>query len=90
MTSEQGTSSLLIRVLDAMDRAHGIARHTLQLGVQWSFAIAHSRYENIDLQTMSQGFTPGYDDAELDRVEEEEVLLACDLVASMEMRLSPS
>jgi hypothetical protein len=35
------------------------------------FAITHSHYENIDLQAMSQGFALGYDDAELDQIEEE-------------------
>jgi hypothetical protein len=48
-----------------------MARWALHLGVQRRFAIAHSRYENIDLQAMSQGFTPGYDDAEMDQIEEE-------------------
>ena len=31
--------------------------------------IAHSHYENIDLATMSQGFTPVYTDVELDDIE---------------------
>jgi hypothetical protein len=43
----------------------------LHFSVQWSFTIAHSHYESIDLQAMSQGFAPCYDDAELDLIEEE-------------------
>jgi hypothetical protein len=32
--------------------------------------IAHSHYENINLAAMSQGFTPGYNDGELEWIEE--------------------
>jgi hypothetical protein len=56
----------------------------LHLGVQRSFAIALSHYENIDLQAMSQGFAPGYDDAELDQIEEEVAPFTQVLAASME------
>ena len=48
-----------------------MARGALRFGVYKSFAIAHSHYENIDLATMSQGFTPIYTDAKLDVIEEE-------------------
>ena len=33
--------------------------------------IARSHYENIDLETMSQGLTPVYTDTELDDIEKE-------------------
>jgi hypothetical protein len=61
----------------------------LHLSVQQSFAIARSHYENIDLEMMSQGFAPGYDDTELDRIKEEVVPLAHDLAASMEDEVVP-
>ena len=54
-----------------MDRARDMARGVLCFGVHQSFAIACSHYENIDLATMSQGFTPVYTDAELDDIEKE-------------------
>ena len=54
-----------------MDRAHEMVRDALRIGVHWSFVIAHSHYENIDLATMSQGFVPIYTDAELDDIEKE-------------------
>ena len=53
-----------------MDRAREMARNALHLGVHRWFAIARSHYENIDLATMSQGFAPGYSEAELDEIEE--------------------
>ena len=61
-----------------------MARDALRFDVHWSFVIAHSHYENIDLETMSQGFTPGYFDAELEDIEKEVAPLAHDLSTKME------
>ncbi|RLM66182.1 translation initiation factor IF-2-like [Panicum miliaceum] len=76
MTSKEGTSSIMTQVINIMDRARGMVRRALHLGVQRSFMIARSHYENINLQAMSQGFTPGYDDAKqvLAASREEEVI----------------
>jgi hypothetical protein len=49
MTSEAGTSSLAVQVVDVTDRARGMAKRALHLGVQRSFAIMRSHYKNIDL-----------------------------------------
>ena len=54
-----------------MDRACEMVRDTLRFGVHRSFAIIHYHYEIIDLETMSQGFTPDYSDAELEDIEME-------------------
>jgi hypothetical protein len=43
--------------------------HALRFGVQQSFAVTHSHYENINLEAMGQGFTPGYADDEPDEIE---------------------
>ena len=51
--------------------------------------IARSHYENIDLATMSQGFTPGYFDAELEDIEKEVAPLAQDLSAKIEDEITP-
>ena len=48
-----------------------MARGVLRFGIHRSFTIAHSHYENIDLATMSQGFTPVYTDAGRDYIEKE-------------------
>ena len=53
-----------------------MARGALRFGGHRSFMIARSHYENIDLATMSQGFTPIYTDTELDIIEEEVAPLA--------------
>ena len=67
-----------------MDRACKMARDTLYTDVHRSFAITRSHYENIDLETMSQGFAPGYSDAELEDIEKEVAPLAQDLSAKIE------
>ena len=66
-----------------------MARGALCFSVHRSFAIAHSHYENIDLATMSQGFTPMYTDAELDVIEEEVAPLAHDLSTKIEDEIIP-
>ena len=72
-----------------MDQVHDIVRGALYFGINWSFMIARSHYENIDLATMSQGFTPGYSDVELEDIEKEVVPLAQDLSAKIEDEIIP-
>ena len=68
---------------------HDIARGALRFGVNRSFAIARSHYENIDLATMSQGFTPGYSNTELEDIKKEVAPLAQDLSAQIEDEIIP-
>ena len=69
---------------------HEIARDALCFGVHRSFTIAHSHYENINLATMSQGFTPVYSEAELEDIEKKVAPLAQDLSAKIEDGIIPS
>ena len=71
LAPKQETSSLVVHTSRIMDWAHDMAKGALCFGVHRSFAIACSHYENINLATMSQGFTPIYTDAKLDVIEEE-------------------
>ena len=61
-----------------------MVRDALRFGVHRSFVIAHSHYENINLEMMSQGFVPGYFDTKLEDIEKELAPLAQDLSAMME------
>jgi hypothetical protein len=45
-------------------------REACHFGVQQAFIVARSHYENINLEAMGQGFTPGYEDDELEQIEE--------------------
>ena len=82
-------SSLMVRTIQIMDRAHNIARGTLRFAINKLFAITRSHYENIDLATMSQGFMPGYSDAKLEDIEKEVAPLAQDLSAKIEDEITP-
>ena len=61
-----------------------MVRDVLCFGVHRSFAIARSHYENIDLETMSQGFMPGYSNTELEDIKKEVAPLAQDLSTKIE------
>ena len=61
-----------------------MARSVLCFGIHRSFTIAHSHYKNINLATMSQGFTHVYSDTELNDIEKEVAHLAHDLSAKIE------
>jgi hypothetical protein len=89
MTLEVGTSSLVVQVVDVTDQVHGMAKWALHFSVQQSFMIVRSHYKNINLEVMSQAFAPGYDDAELDQIEEEVAPLAQVLDANMEEEIIP-
>jgi len=65
------TSSLVVWVTQTPDRARTLAREDLYTGVHRVFAIARSHYINIDLSVISEGFTPGYTNTELDEIEKE-------------------
>ena len=66
-----------------------MVRDTLCFDVHRSFMIARSHYENIDLETMSQGFTPGCSDTELEDMEKEVAPLAQDLSTKIEDEIIP-
>ena len=77
-------SSLTVHAVRVTDRVHEMTRDALCFGVHRSFMIARSHYENIDLETMSQGFMPGYSDTKLEDIEKEVAPLAQDLSAKIE------
>jgi hypothetical protein len=81
----EGTSSLAARVIEVTARAHALKRNTLHTGVLRSFVIARSHYgDNIDLDMMSLGYVPGYDDRELEEIETAVAPLAQDLLNMIE------
>ena len=69
--SAMETSSLVVRVTHILDQARALAREALYTGIHHAFTIARSHYINIDLPVISEGFAPGYTDAELDKIEKE-------------------
>ena len=86
---KQEMCSLMVDVIQIMDRVRDIARDVLHFSIHRSFVITRSPYENIDLATMSQGFLPVYFDAELEDIEKEVAPLAQDLSAKIEDEITP-
>ena len=74
----------MVCTIQIMDQAHNIMSGVLYFGFNRSFAIARSHYKNIDRATMSQGFTLGYSDAELEDIEKEVAPLTQDLSTKIE------
>ena len=64
------TSSLVAHAVEITAWVHQLERDALHARVNQSFMIASSHYgDNIDLEIMSLGFMPGYEDHELDEIE---------------------
>ena len=81
----EGTSSLTARAIEITAWVRQLERNILCAGVHQSFAIAHSHYgDNIDLETMSIGFMPGYEAYELDEIETAVAPLLRDLADKIE------
>ena len=81
----EGTSSLVAHAIEIMAWVRQLERNTLRTEVNQDFAIAHSHYvDNIDLETMSLGFAPGYEAYELDEIETVVAPLARDLAGKIE------
>jgi hypothetical protein len=52
VTPPEEVSSLAVRSLRITERASKMMRHALRFGVQQSFVVARSHYENINLEAM--------------------------------------
>lgn len=90
IASEEGSSSLAPQVPHITARARGMASDALPRGVHRAFAIACSHYSNIALDLISEGFAPGYTDAELDEIEDEVAPLAQALTSRIEEEDDPT
>ena len=81
----EGTSSLAARAIDITARVRQLEREALRSGITQTFTIAHSHYvDSIDLETMSLGFTPGYEASELDEIEKVVAPVAQNLADTVE------
>ena len=62
-----------------------LEREALRSRITQAFAITHSHYtDSIDLETMSLGFSPGYEDSELDEIEKAVAPVAWNLADKVE------
>ena len=64
---------------------------TFHAGITQAFAVARSHYDQeINLEVMSQGFTPVYEDLELDEIEKAVTPLARNLAKRLKEMVLPS
>ena len=64
------TGSLTARAVDITVRVRQLEENAFHAGITEAFAIARSHYDQeIDLEIMSLGFTPGYEASELGEIE---------------------
>ena len=64
---------------------------TFHTGITQAFAVAHSHYDReINLEVMSQGFAPVYEDVELDEMEKVAAPLARNLANRLKEEVLPS
>ena len=62
----EGANSLVAHAIEITAQVRQLKRNALRAGVNQCFMIARSHYgDNIDLETMSHGFTPGFEVHEL-------------------------
>ena len=76
----EGSSSLAARTVGITARVGQLEEDAIHTGTTQAFAVAHSHYaQEINLEVMSHGFTPVYDDDELDEMEKAVTPLARNL-----------
>ena len=64
------TGSLAAHAVDIMARVRQLEENTFHAGITQAFAIARSHYDQeVNLEAMSLGFAPGYENSELDEIE---------------------
>lgn len=80
MPLAEGADPPSARVLQLTARVRELERDFLRGGVNQVFAIAHSNYENIDLEVFSKDYPDVYEPHELNRFESEVAPLSRALV----------
>ncbi|XP_012700009.1 uncharacterized protein LOC105914003 [Setaria italica] len=60
VVQEEGTSTLVVRVLGMYRQALEITREALHVGVRWAFIVFGSHYSGINFDAMSGGYAFGY------------------------------
>ena len=64
------TNSLVARAVDTTTRVVQLEENAFHAGITQAFAVAHSHYDQeVNLEAMSLGFVPGYENSELDEIE---------------------
>ena len=85
------TSSLAARAMGITVWVGQLKEDAFHAGITQAFAAARSHYDReINLEVMSQGFAPIYEDAELDEMEKAVTPLARNLADRLKEEVLPS
>ena len=85
------TSSLVARAVGIMSRVGQLEEDAFHAGITQAFIVACSHYDQeINLEVMSQGFTPIYEDPELDEMEKVVTPLVRNLADRLKGTVLPS
>ena len=91
MAQEEGTSSLAACAASITARVGQLEESAFHVGISQAFTVAHSYYEKeINLEVMSEGFPPTYEDDELDAIEKVVAPLAKNLADNLKEMVLPS
>ena len=85
------TSSLVARAAGITARVGQLEEDAFHAGITQAFVVARSHYDReINLEVMSQGFAPVYEDAELDEMEKAVTPLAQNLANRLKEMVLPA
>ena len=90
MAWPEGTSSLAASTVDITARVRQLEEDAFHVGITQAFTIARSHYDQeINLEVMGLGFTPGYKNFELDEIEKVVAPIAWNLANRMKDMVLP-
>jgi len=88
---EEGTSSLAVRAAGFTARVGQLEESVFHARITQAFTVAHSHYKKeINLEVMSEGFPPTYEDDELDTIEKVVAPLVKNLADNLKEMVFPS
>ena len=91
VAQEEGTSSLTTHAAGITARVGQLEEDAFHAGITQTFTIARSHYDReINLEVMSLGFAPSYEDSELDEIEKAVTPIARNLVNRLKDMILPS
>ena len=85
------TNSLAAHAMGITARVGRLEEDAFHIGITQAFTVAHSHYDReINLEVMSLGFVPGYEDSELDEIEKVVTPLTWNLANRLKVMVLPS
>ena len=90
MAQLEETSSLAAHAVDITARVRQLEENAFQARITQAFAVARSHYDQeVNLEVMSLGFAPGYENSELDEIEKAVTPIAWNLANRLKVIVLP-